>query len=237
MSADHEHQDSTSTTDHSGARADSEFDVLLLDFGGVCLLNPVELHHRAEELLGLPAGTFTWLGPVDPKTDALWRQMIEGDNLTERQYWAKRAVEVGATAGRDMDVRAYMTMLYDPPTPEIVRHAAFEVTRRALANGYGVSVLTNDMRAFHGREWEQEIEFLQTVDHIVDCSDTNILKPDQRAYQRAVEIIGVPPERMLFIDDQPLNVEGARAAGMDAMWFDVADANGTWETIATRLGV
>ncbi len=211
--------------------------MLLLDFGGVCLLNPVELHHRAEELLDLPAGTFDWLGPVDPSTDELWRRMIAGDGLTERDYWALRAVEVGKTAGRDMDLRAYMTMLYDPPTPEIVRTEALDVVQRALAAGYGVSVLTNDMRAFHGREWETGIELLQTVDHIVDCSDTDILKPDPRAYQRAVDMIGKPAERMLFIDDQPRNVDGAIAVDMDALWFDVSDAVGAWGAIAARLGV
>jgi putative hydrolase of the HAD superfamily len=214
-----------------------EFDVLLLDFGGVCLLNPVELHHRAEELLGLAPGTFDWLGPIDPSTDELWRRMIAGDGVTERDYWALRAVEVGAAAGQDMDLRAYMIMLYDPPTPEIVRAEALDVTQRALAAGYGVSVLTNDMRAFHGREWETGIELLQTVDHIVDCSDTNILKPDPRAYQRAVEMVGVPADRMLFIDDQPRNVDGAITAGMSGMWFDVSEAVGTWASIATRLGI
>ena len=51
--------------------APSDYDVLLLDFGGVCLLNPVEMHARTEAVLGLPAGTFEWMGPVDPDTDEL----------------------------------------------------------------------------------------------------------------------------------------------------------------------
>lgn len=215
----------------------ADYDVLLLDFGGVCLLNPVELHHRTEDRLGLDRGTFTWLGPVDPSTDELWRQMIAGDDLTERQYWALRAVEVGATAGRTMDLRDYMTMLYDPPTPEIIRDEATAVVERVRAAGFGVSVLTNDMRAFHGREWEAGIELLTLADHIVDCSDTNILKPDPKAYQRAVDMIGVPAGRMLFVDDQPINVEGALAAGLDAMWFDVSDAPASWRGVAERLGL
>lgn len=215
----------------------ADHDVLLLDFGGVCLLNPVELHHRAELALGLEPGTFTWLGPVDPTTDELWRRMIAGDGLTERQYWAQRAVEVGQAAGRDIDLRDYMTMLYDPPTPEIVRPEAMDVVTRARDAGYSMSVLTNDMRAFHGREWEQGIEFLRLADHIVDCSDTDILKPDPRAYERAVDMIGAPADRILFVDDQPLNVDGARAVGLDAMWFDVADAADSWQAVADRLGI
>ena len=217
--------------------ASSDFDVLLLDFGGVCLLNPVELHHRTEELLGLDPGTFTWLGPIDPTTDELWQRMVIGDGVTEREYWAMRAAEVGRAAGQDLSLRDYMIMLYDPPTDEIIRPEAEAVTTRALAADIGVSVLTNDMRAFHGREWEQGIGFLQTVDHIVDCSDTDILKPDPRAYQRAVDTVGVPADRILFVDDQPLNVDGATAVGIAAMWFDIADAAAAWQQVADRLGL
>lgn len=212
-------------------------DVLLLDFGGVCLLNPVELHGKAERLLGLSEGALSWLGPLDPSTDELWERMVAGDGVTEREYWAIRAAELGEASGRELSLNQYMTMLYDPPTPEIIRPEATSTVQSALSSGFGVSVLTNDMRAFHGREWEFGIEFLQLVDHIVDCSDTNILKPDPRAFARAEEIIGVSADRMLFVDDQPNNVRGATEAGLDAMWFDIASASTSWAHVAERLGV
>ena len=215
----------------------NEIDVLLLDFGGVCLLNPVELHERAEQLLKLPAGSFPWLGPIDPSTDELWRRMIAGDGITERDYWALRAEEVGAAAGQTMATADYMRLLYEPPTPELIRPDATATVNAALAAGYGVSILTNDMRAFHGREWEHGVEFLSLVDHIVDCSDTNILKPDPRAFARAEEIVGVPASRMLFVDDQPRSVAGAEAAGLNAMWFDIANAAESWHEVADRIGV
>jgi len=221
---------------YGGAVTPRTYDVLLLDFGGVCLLNPVELHGRAEAALGLAHGTFNWLGPIDPDSDELWQQMIAGA-LTERDYWAQRSAEVGRTGGKALSTREYMTLLYEPPVPEMVRPAAMSVVTRALAAGYGVSVLTNDMRAFHGREWERDVDFLQLVDHIVDCSDTNILKPDPRAFQRAVEIVETAPNRILFVDDQPLNVEGANRFGLDAMWFDIADAHQAWHSVADRLGL
>ncbi len=215
--------------------AETEFDVLLLDFGGVCLVNPVELHARAESVLGLPAGTFEWMGPVDPTTDPLWQEMVSGGGLSEREYWARRAIDVGQAADRDLDLRGYMTMLYDPPVAEMIRPEATAVVTAASAAGYGVSVLTNDMRAFHGRQWEHDVDFLQLVDHIVDCSDTDILKPDPRAFQRAVDIIDVDPSRVLFVDDQPLNVDGADAFGVHGFWFDIANATDAWSHVADRL--
>ena len=61
------------------------FDVLLLDFGGVCLLNPVELHDAVEDHLHLLRGTLTWTGPLDPGADDLYRRSIEGE-ITERAW-------------------------------------------------------------------------------------------------------------------------------------------------------
>lgn len=212
-------------------------DVLLLDFGGVCLVNPVELHHRAEQALGLPPGTFTWMGPIDPTSDELWRRMTAGDGVTERQYWAERAAQVGQAGGRELDTRSYMQLVYEPPRAELIRPGATEVAERALAAGYGVSVLTNDLRAFHGTEWQSGIDFLGLIDHLVDCSDTGILKPDPRAFARALDAVGATADRVLFVDDLPGNVQGAVEAGLDAVWFDVANAEAAWADIGHRLGL
>ncbi|WP_420450201.1 HAD-IA family hydrolase [Ilumatobacter sp.] len=214
----------------------TDFDVLLLDFGGVCIVNPVELHGRVESLLGLAPGTFDWMGPVDPSTDPLWRRMVEGE-LSERDYWAQRAAEVGRAAGKDFDTRSYMNLVFAPPTPEMIRTEATSVVTSALAAGYGVSVLTNDMRAFQGPDWERGVDFLQLVDHVVDCSDTDVLKPDPRAFQRAIDTVGADPNRVLFVDDQPLNVEGANEFGLHAVWFDISNAAGAWRDVASKLGL
>ena len=219
---------STSTTD---------VDVLLLDLGGVCVLSPVELHPKAEATLGLAPGTLDWRGPLDPDTDELWQAMVIGDGLTEREYWHRRSAEIGRLAGRDLSLRDYMTIIYTPPTDAMIRPEASVVAKAALAAGYGVSALTNDLRAFHGPEWHTNIGFFDLLDHLADCSDTDILKPDPRAYERAADIVGVPPQRMLFVDDQPLNIAGAEAFGMQVHWFDVANAARSWQQVSDRLGL
>lgn len=212
-------------------------DLLLLDFGGVCLLNPVELHQYAIDTLGIDAAAVNWLGPLDPSTDPLWESMIEGQ-LTEREYWARRAADVGAAIGRpDLSTREYMSLLYQPARPELIRAAASHVVIAAREAGFAVSLLTNDMRAFHGRDWESGIEFLALMDHVVDCSDHAFLKPDRRAFDLAASTTGVPPERTLFVDDQPGNIAGAVDAGLQTMWFDIANAGSAWRDVAAALGV
>lgn len=45
------------------------------------------------------------------------------------------------------------------------------------------------------------------------------LKPSQTFYKRVIEEIGRPSEEMLFIDDSQVNVEGAEAAGLPAIYY------------------
>jgi glucose-1-phosphatase len=42
------------------------------------------------------------------------------------------------------------------------------------------------------------------------------LKPDKEAFEFVVAALGCPPERILFLDDNRLNIEGALAVGMQA---------------------
>lgn len=49
-------------------------------------------------------------------------------------------------------------------------------------------------------------------------------KPEPAMYQRALEILGAKPERVLFIDDRRENVAGGSAAGMKAIQFCGADS-------------
>lgn len=49
-------------------------------------------------------------------------------------------------------------------------------------------------------------------------------KPEPAIYRRALEILGRPPARILFIDDRPENVAGAAASGIKAIRFEGAEA-------------
>ncbi len=52
---------------------------------------------------------------------------------------------------------------------------------------------------------------------------TGVLKPDPAAYRAAAADVGVPARECFFTDDLPENVDGARAAGMDAVLFEGAE--------------
>jgi putative hydrolase of the HAD superfamily len=215
------------------------YDALLLDFGGVCLLTPFELYPAVEIATGLAPGSMSWMGPFDESTDELWRELFGSNHgvLNEREYWHQRSTLFGEMIDRPLDTHGFMQLVYEPSRPDLVRSEANDVVERARDAGLGISVLTNDLTAFHGPAWKSGIPLLSRIDHLVDCSETGILKPDQRAYKRAADVVGFDPSRVLFVDDHKLNVQGAADFGMGTYWFDVTQAEQSWFEVAELLGL
>lgn len=211
---------------------------LLLDFGGVCLLNPVELHRSLERRMGLPPGTFTWMGPVDPSTDPLWQRLLAKE-VTEREYWHQRAMDVGEAAGKGADwtLRDYMSETYQEPEAVIIRESARALVRDAKAAGRKVGILTNDLYDFHGEAWVESISFFKDVDTITDASRIPALKPDPRAFAQALTDLDVSREEVVFVDDQVRNVEGSRAFGLETVFFNVANPPESWAETRRLLGL
>ncbi len=207
---------------------------LLLDFGGVISVTLFERHRLSEKLLGLPAGTLTWRGPFDPQGDALWRDMLD-DRISERDYWAVRAQETGARIGEDWDMLAMIrrTMGDDPNLH--VRPEARDFVYLVKAAGRRVGILSNELELFYGADTMSKLDILKLMDALVDATHTKILKPDQRAYALGCEALGLAPANVVFLDDQPRNVEGAKAAGLVAIRFDVADPARSFAEAAEAL--
>jgi putative hydrolase of the HAD superfamily len=210
---------------------------LVLDFGGPVLRTPFELLRGGEKRAGLAPGALPWTGPFDPSADPDWRRMQRGD-ITERDYWQRKAEEFAGLAGGEASFRGLMDVLFAGPEEELVRSETRDVVALAKRAGLAVAVLTNDMRAFHGDEWVARMTVLREMDEIVDGSVEHVLKPDPRIYHLVVERLGVDPADCLFVDDQPGNIDGARAVGMSAVWFDVTDPAGSCaRTVAALAGV
>ena len=65
-------------------------------------------------------------------------------------------------------------------------------------------------------------DFLAWFDDIVVSGLAQVTKPDRAIYDLLVERNGLDRERTVFIDDWDRNVEGARAAGLQALQFTTA---------------
>lgn len=209
---------------------------LLLDFGGVVSVTMFERHAASEEALGLPAGALTWRGPFDPEHDELWRDMC-ADKIPEREYWARRAAEVGRLFGEDWDTLTMIRRTRGADANRHVRPEAVRTIRKAKVSGRRVGILSNELELFYGRDTMDRLEILKQMDSLVDASHTHILKPDPRAYALGCDALGLPPSEIVFVDDQKRNVEGALQAGLNVVHFDVTEPAASFAQVARSLGI
>jgi len=202
--------------------------------GGPVCRTPFEMAPSLERVTGAPVGAFAWTGPFDPSSDALWQRMQAGE-ITEREYWHIRAREAAPYTGDD-SVRALFQRAFADPD-ESIRPEAMDFLAQCRRAGLRTGILTNDMKDFNEPGWSDRVPFVQAVDFVVDGSITGVLKPDPRAYRIAIETMGLAPEEIVMIDDQPFNVEGAAGVGLRTSWFDVTDPIGSYARAATAAGL
>lgn len=208
----------------------------MFDFGGPVLLTPFELRHVGERALGLAPGTFAWTGPFDPASDEDWRTFQSG-GMNEREYWARRAAEFHALTGEPATMPALCGYLYSGSEDELVRPQARQLIADAKAAGIPVGALTNDLTAFHDADWIARMGILREFDVLVDGKTEGVMKPDPASYRIVLERLGVPAAGTVFIDDQPVNLEGAEDVGLTPVRLDPTDPAPGFRLARTLLGL
>ena len=210
---------------------------LLLDFGSVITYSLFEKHRETEISLGLPPGSLTWLGPLDPRSDPLWQSM-QRDEISERDYWAARAAELGRACGEEgWDMFALLRRIRHTEPDAAVRPQMLELVRRAGRHGIRVGILSNELELFNGKQFKERLAVMREIAVLVDGSHSKILKPQAEAYAAAVAAMGLPAERLLFVDDQMRNIVGAHRFGLQTQLFDLRDPEGSCRAVLTRLGL
>jgi putative hydrolase of the HAD superfamily len=209
---------------------------LLLDIGGVLIRTPFELLAPTERRLGLAAGALGSRAMFSTEPDEAFDRVASGE-LAERAYWQQRAEAAAPLLGTAPDTRSFMQALFDLPPAEIVRPDAAALLTDARAAGLRTGLLTNDLYDFHGDDWVASIPVLHAVDALVDASRHGVLKPDPRAYRIGIEAMGLAAEELLFLDDQPVNAEGARTAGLAVILVDVTATGEGFAKARAALGM
>lgn len=93
---------------------------------------------------------------------------------------------------------------------------------------YKLFILSNAHKSFY--EYFPRAIDLNIFDGAVVSADIHIVKPDIRIYEHLLKTYKLNPAECLFIDDRADNVEGAKAAGINAIQF-----NGDFEEIKSIL--
>jgi HAD superfamily hydrolase (TIGR01509 family) len=210
---------------------------LLLDVGGVVVRHAFELREHIESRLGLPVGAIERGGPFGPGPDADWDR-VERQELSEMDYWALWTEEIGQLAGRpELTAQELWPIAYGGVQEEFLRPEMVALVEEAAAAGVRPAMLSNDLTTFHGAGWVEEVPFFRRIGTFFDAASLGARKPDPVAYTAAVEQLGLPADRVLFVDDLAENVIGASAAGLPALLFDITDPAGSTAVVRKELGL
>ena len=86
---------------------------------------------------------------------------------------------------------------------------------QALSPRFTLVSLSNT-NALHWQRLQREMNFLHLFAINLPSHETRLMKPDREAFAHAVRTIGIQPELIVFVDDNQLNVDQARAVGIEA---------------------
>lgn len=103
---------------------------------------------------------------------------------------------------------------------------------KALGKGHKVALLTNAVSGFF-RDIVGRNHLDVLFDPIVISSEEHAAKPDLSIYKKVLDRLSVQAGKVLMIDDNPSNIEGAKAAGMDGVVFQSA---GQLREVLVRAG-
>lgn len=100
----------------------------------------------------------------------------------------------------------------------VPNEALFDYIMKEVKPKYKLGFLSNA-----GQNWLHDIftpEQIALFDAIVLSCDIGAIKPDPVTYETIATRLGVLPENCVFVDDQPWYCDGARAVGMQAIWYE-----------------
>ena len=190
---------------------------LLFDLGGVVI--DIDFAHALRH----------WAGCSDLSLDQL-RAAFHFDVAYQRHErgeigWAQYLAHLRATlklTGTDAQIQDGWNSIFIAEIPETI--AMVQRAREQLAC-YGFS----NTNPTHQAHWAASFpRAAGAFEKIFVSWQLGLRKPERAAFDKVCEEMGVRPGEVLFFDDTLENVEGARAAGLEAVWVrgpaDVQDA-------------
>ena len=190
------------------------FDAVVFDFSGVMVASAfhamarVAPDHPKEDVLDL------LMGPYHEDTDHHWHRVERGEiSIFDWVVWVQEEAE-----RRDIpiDLSRMQTMMGElvPQEPMLA------MCRRVRDAGMKTSLLTNNV-AEGSSSWRAVLPLDDLFDDVVDSSAVGMRKPNPDIFHLALERLGgIAPDRAVFLDDAPGNIDGARTAGLHTILVD-----------------
>ncbi len=139
----------------------------------------------------------------------------ESGAMTTDEFWKELMRHVGSGFSIAAVEKAFCDVLPEPmPGMDAVVRATSAKTSTALVS---------NTSPVHFQHCLRTVPSLQHLQRFYVSYHMRVLKPDPAFYRAVIEGEQCDPAAMVFIDDLPENVEGARRAGMEGIVFKDAE--------------
>ena len=189
------------------------FDVILFDVGGVLLTNGWDHRERAAVVaqFQLDGAEFE---RRHPQANDAW----ERDAISASQYLDATVFYEPRSFSKDEFLEAIFAQSLALP------NGALGILRElAASDKCMLGVLNNEAREPNEYRF-RAFGLRDQVDVAFSSCYLGLRKPGAEIYRRALDILGKPAKRTLFIDDRAENAAAAASAGMKTICFTGADA-------------
>lgn len=181
----------------------AEIAAVLFDIGGVVIeLNNFTTFLQGEGIEDTDAFSNKWL--TCPAVRAFENGSIDADTFVTSVI---DDLELNMTPEGFRDAFLRWPKGFFDGARDLIRETATHVTTGCLSN-------TNPIH--WQSEWGDELKPGQLFDHQFLSFEIGLLKPDAAIYTHAISVVGMRAEQILFLDDNQLNVDAAREAGLQA---------------------
>lgn len=195
---------------------------IIFDFGGVLMRTHDSSGRRGwENKLGLEVGDLERL----VHGSDLWIAAQRGELMPDA-YWSAIAERLKVNT-EDLPLLREDYFKGDSLDTDLVN-----LIDDLRGQGFRVGLLSNDSLAL--REKLAQLDLIRHFDAVVISAEIGAMKPEAAAYRAIAKALDASTPECVFIDDNPANIDGAAAVGMQGVLYragmDVA------AVFASRLG-
>ena len=185
---------------------------VIFDYGGVLCYAPARQDvAQCAECSGLDEETFyklytetrQYYGLAAAGYQAHWHRIAKAAGITISEAAVKRFI----------DRESHLWTRANPET--------LALAREAKASGSKIAVLSNMTSELLGI-LRGKFDWLDEFDVKIWSCERGCAKPDEVIYRTCLQQLGCAPDKSLFFDDRPQNVEAAKRVGIDAHVFESA---------------
>lgn len=132
-----------------------------------------------------------------------------------RQQFNESVAKLTGLSAAEVELKYWSINKFNQPTMDWVRELK-------MSGKYKIGMLSNI-----GRDWMGAIlpvfDQQKMFDDLILSGDVKVIKPDPEIFRLMADKLAVHPNECVMIDDIPINIDGAKLAGMQGIVYKTLD--------------